>query len=158
MSKSSTLTSVFQIRKVGPVQPPTILAIVTSLFIINILINYYFLNIRLIPSGYSHLELLFAPIYEEIIFRGLVFHEMIRLFSFKKAFITSCFFFSLWHLKNIFFLSPVKLISQMFYSACIFAPITTYLVHKYKSIWPGVVLHYTNNIAAFIFWNLIVTL
>jgi hypothetical protein len=65
-----------------------------------------------------------------------------------RAVLASSVFFGLWHLKNVFWLSEYQLIHQMLYTALIFGPVTAVLALKTRTIWPGAILHYLNNLPA----------
>lgn len=59
---------------------------------------------------------LFAPIYEEIIFRGLILGALLTQLSKRQAILYSSLLFGAWHLKNIFFLDLDLLTYQMLYT------------------------------------------
>jgi len=95
--------------------------------------------------------IIFAPIYEELIFRGLFLVLLLKYFSRNKAIILSSALFGLWHLKNFPHLSSFALFYQIGYAALFIGPVLAYLATKTKTIWPGVILHYINNIIAPLF-------
>ncbi|HEY1041751.1 MAG TPA: CPBP family intramembrane glutamic endopeptidase [Candidatus Paceibacterota bacterium] len=92
--------------------------------------------------------ILFVPIFEELIFRGCILVGLTRYYSVKKSIVISSLLFGLWHFKNIFVMPIDDVVSQMLYAGLIFGPIVAYLTLRLKSIWPGVILHYLNNILA----------
>ncbi len=97
--------------------------------------------------GYPlQISILFAPIYEEVIFRGLILIGLTRFYSVRNSIIISSLLFGLWHFKNIFFIPAPELIHQILYTAFIFGPIVAWITIKTKSIWPAMILHYLNNI------------
>jgi hypothetical protein len=53
-----------------------------------------------------------------------------------------------WRLKNIFWLSEYQLTHQMLYTTLIFGPVTAVLALKIRTIWPGAIFHYLNNLPA----------
>jgi len=61
--------------------------------------------------------ILFAPIFEELIFRG-------------------------WILDDLAY--------QMIYATLVVGPLLGYMALKAKTIWPGVILHYLNNIGSLV--------
>jgi uncharacterized protein len=92
--------------------------------------------------------ILFVPITEEILFRGLILGALEIAYGPARAVVLSSVFFGLWHLKNIFWLSEYQLIHQMLYTTLIFGPITAVLALKTRTICPGAILHYLNNLPA----------
>ena len=96
------------------------------------------------PNSF-YLETLFAPIYEEIIFRGVILGILLRHFSITKAIIYSSLLFGLWHLKNIFFVDTIDLLKQICYTGFIFGPIMCMITYKTKTIWISTIIHYLNN-------------
>lgn len=92
--------------------------------------------------------ILFVPIFEEVIFRGIILVGLTRFYSIKNSIIISSLLFGLWHFKNIFVMPMNDVVSQMVYAGLLFGPVVAYITLKTKSIWPGVMLHYLNNILA----------
>lgn len=101
------------------------------------------------PNSF-YIETLFAPIYEEIIFRGIIFGVLLKHFSTIKAIALSSLFFGLWHLKNIFFIDTIEVIKQMAYTGLVFGPILAFITLKTKTIWIPTIIHYANNTLAFV--------
>jgi hypothetical protein len=99
---------------------------------------------------FCYATIIFAPIYEEIIFRGFIFNAFLKNYKVLQAVIFSSLLFGLWHFKNVFFLSPFLLIKQIAYTGFIFGPIMALITNKTKNIWPGVILHFINNIFCFL--------
>jgi hypothetical protein len=91
--------------------------------------------------------ILFVPVTEEILFRGLILGALEIAYGPVRAVVISSLFFGLWHLKNVFWLTDYQLIHQMLYTGLVFGPITAVLALKTRTIWPGVILHYLNNLA-----------
>lgn len=96
-------------------------------------------------GGPPEVWILFVPITEEILFRGLILGALEKAYSRISAVTISSILFGLWHLKNTFWMTNGDLEFQMLYTAFIFGPITAAIALKLRSIWPGVVLHYLNN-------------
>ncbi|SRR5258708_6636439 len=148
-TKNRIGSDIFEIKKFGFLTPTIQIVSISLFFVINLLWNY---------SNYQHthslfgyplaVSVFFAPIYEEILFRGFILIGLAKIYSLRNSAIITCLLFGLWHLKNIFWLSPIQLIYQMIYAAFIIGPIFIFLTLKTKSIWPGVMLHYANNILA----------
>ena len=92
--------------------------------------------------------LLLAPIYEEIIFRGIIFGGLMSLYSPVLSLIISSFLFGLWHLKNIFILPKRLLMFQMAYTGIILGPVVGFITLETGTIWIGVIIHFLNNLIA----------
>jgi len=133
--------------------PQSQILIICILYIFQIITAYIsFLNTGKIfqyPSS-SYMTLIFAPIYEEIIFRGFILNLFLIMFSSKKAIIFSSLIFGLWHLKNIFFLDSISLVKQVLYTGLIFGPAMAFISYKTKNIWISSIIHYINNVFFFI--------
>lgn len=95
----------------------------------------------------------FAPIYEEIIFRGVIFTTFLVWYSFWQALLFSSVIFGLWHLKNIFILGPRKTLFQILYAGLFFSPIVCVLSYYLHTIWIGVIVHYLNNLWSVYQWK-----
>lgn len=143
-----TYTNVFSLKKIGSFSPLHQIGIIIFLFLVSVCKEYYLAQILHQQRSYSFFTAIFAPLYEEILFRGLIFVGLTKTFSIKHSFILTSFFFGIWHLKNLLILTPLEQLYQVLYAGLIFAPITLWLVLKSKSIWPGVVFHYLNNLWA----------
>ena len=157
MNKDSNF---LHLRKAYGLSPLVQIVLISTLFSIMTLAGFIQYKQSGQMFGYPlAISLLFVPIYEEVIFRGLILGELIKLYSIKKAIFISCILFSLWHLKNIFWLTPQQLLSQILFAGLIFAPITSYIAINKKTIWIGVILHYLNNLLAGIaFFSLVFNL
>ena len=141
-------------KKVWFLSPLIQIILITLLY----LIQTYTANISFHKTGlvfgypyFSYITVIVAPIYEEIIFRGFIFHTFLSKHKPVAAIIFSSIFFGIWHFKNVFFLSQFLLIKQILYTGLIFGPVMAFSTYKTKSIWPGVILHYLNNIISFMF-------
>ena len=141
--------SIYDLKQIGPLSPIGIIISVSILFTIDTLFTYYrSIHTPELVWVTNNSFAVFAPIYEEIIFRGLLLSLLLKRFPTKQAALISTLLFGLWHLKNIFYLPPGRLLYQIFYAGLIIGPVLTYLRFRTKSIWPGVILHYVNNIWA----------
>ncbi len=89
---------------------------------------------------------MFAPLYEEVLFRGVVLGSLLKNYSKKTAILTSALLFGLWHLKNFSTLEPTALLEQVLYTGLVLGPFLAWLTLKTKSIWMGVLIHTANNI------------
>ena len=99
-------------------------------------------------GGAPDVWILFVPITEEILFRGFILGALEIAYGQTWAVIVSSALFGLWHLKNAFWMSNIDLVQEIAYTALVFGPLTGVLALKTRSIWPGVVLHYLNNLPA----------
>jgi membrane protease YdiL (CAAX protease family) len=137
-----------RIRRFGPIGPALQMAVVAALYIATTLLLAR--NFRMTGKTMygPDVWILFVPITEEILFRGLILGALEIAYGPVCAVVISSLFFSLWHLKNIFWLTDYQLIHQMLYTGLLFGPVTAILALKTRTIWPGVVLHYLNNILA----------
>ena len=134
-------------RKFGPVGPALQMTIVAAPYIVTTL--WLARGVRLTGKmmGYApDVWILFVPITEEILFRGLILGALEIAYGPGRAIMLSSLFFGLWHLKNIFWLTDHQLIHQMLYTGLIFGPVAAVLALKTRTIWPGVILHYLNNL------------
>ncbi len=74
--------------------------------------------------------IVFAPLFEELVFRGFVFRGLRERLGWKLAAVLSAALFSITHL-DFAALVPTFVIGLVF----------AYLVQKSNSIWPGIILH-----------------
>ncbi len=83
------------------------------------------------------LAVLLAPILEELIFRGIILDGFLKLYTPRKAIIWSSLLFAIFHLNP--WQLPVALILGAFIG---------WVYYKTKSIWPCILIHFTNNLMA----------
>ena len=102
------------------------------------------------PNSF-YLETLVAPIYEEIIFRGILLGLFLKQFSLFKSIVLTSILFGIWHLKNIFFVDIEELTRQIIYTGLIYSPVMCFLTYKTKTIWIASIIHYLNNFLVFLF-------
>jgi membrane protease YdiL (CAAX protease family) len=122
-----------------------------ALFVVTtLLVNSEYQTTGLAFGYPLSISLLFAPIYEEIIFRGIILFALLKKLVVWKAVLFSSLLFGVWHLKNIFYLDSYELAYQIVYTSLFFAPLMAFLTIKMRSIWPVVILHYFNNISFFL--------
>lgn len=123
--------------------------IISALFILTIIGYFFQFKVTGSMDGYPpSVSILFVPIYEELIFRGLLLKYFENLYGSIRAVLLVSFLFGLWHLKNIFWLDTNALSSQILYTMLIFSPIACWITMKTRSLWPMVILHYINNFPA----------
>jgi len=111
------------------------------IFVLNCWLVYYFF-----PS-LSFLDVIvtigFGPLAEEIFFRGWVISKLRG--NNKDKIIRSSFLFALYHLKNIYILTPLVLVYQILFAGLVVGPIFAWVRLKYNSLFPVIVLHGFNN-------------
>jgi hypothetical protein len=138
-------------RRFGPVGPVFQMALVVGLYVANTLLLARGVRLTGKMMGYDpDVWILFVPITEEILFRGFILGALEIAYGPVRAVVISSFFFGLWHLKNVFWLTDYQLIHQMLYTGLVFGPVTASLALKTRTIWPGVILHYLNNILVYL--------
>ncbi len=122
------------------------MVLVTTLYA-TMTVGYYFMVQQTGKmDGYSpSVSMLFVPIYEELIFRGVLLKFFEKHYQKIRAVLVVSILFGLWHLKNIFWLDLSSLIQQIGYTSLIFSPITCWVTLKTRSVWPAVIIHYVNN-------------
>jgi hypothetical protein len=135
-------------RQFGPVGPALQMTVVAGLYVATTLLSARSVHLTGRMMGYApDVWILFVPITEEILFRGLILGALEIAYGSTRAVVISSAFFGLWHLKNIFWLTNYHLIHQILYTTLIFGPITAVIALKTRTVWLGVILHYLNNIA-----------
>ena len=96
---------------------------------------------------------MFAPIYEEIIFRGLLFVSLINTFSLVEALVFSSLAFGIWHYKNVVYGGEKATLRQVIATGLIYGSIFAITTYLTGTIWVAVILHYLNNLAFLIKLN-----
>lgn len=126
------------------------LILISTLFVATTIFQYqYYKKTGKMYENYPvGVSILFAPIYEEVIFRGLILGGLLNFYSPTTAIVISSLLFGLWHFKNIFWETKKGLAYQMLYTGLIFGPIMALVTIWSGSIWLAVVLHYINNLVA----------
>jgi membrane protease YdiL (CAAX protease family) len=92
-----------------------------------------------------HSFLIFAPIYEEIIFRGILLATFIPLYGIVWAIVLQSVLFGLWHLRSLLFMPPRRVAIQVLYTGVILGPIFALATLWTGTIWIAVILHFLNN-------------
>ncbi|MCB9809144.1 CPBP family intramembrane metalloprotease [Candidatus Nomurabacteria bacterium] len=93
----------------------------------------------------------FASVYEEIIFRGLVFFPLLTVLSPTWVIALTSIAFGLWHLKNHQYHSRRSLLGQVIYAGLLFAPLVGVITFFAGNIWPAIIIHTLNNLLVPIF-------
>jgi hypothetical protein len=134
-------------RQFGPIGPALQIAVVAGLYGATTLLLARGVRLTGKMMGYGpDVWILFVPITEEILFRGLIVGALEIAYGPVRVVAISSPLFGLWHLKNVFWLTDDQLIHQILYTGLIFGPVTAMLALKTRTIWPGVILHYLNNL------------
>lgn len=94
------------------------------------------------------IRLIFVPIYEEVIFRGLLFGGLLILLPTIYALAVSSIFFGIWHLKNLRWDNKKRVLGQILWAGVVLGPAFALLTLWTKSISLAIILHYVNNIWA----------
>lgn len=151
--------NLFEFKTIWKFTPGFQIAAIVILYLISTMIGYHtFVQHGKILEYPLRNTVLLAPIYEEILFRGLILSLLLKIYSTKKSLIISSILFGLWHVKNVYYLDVPYLVYQIIYTTFIFGPVTAWFALKLKTIWPGVILHYLNNLLAPLSLGIIATL
>lgn len=147
----------FEFKKTWGLTPFVQVAIIVFVFILTVSHGYIeFQKTGLTQWGFPVSGFIyFAPIYEEIIFRGFILMALLKYTNVNKAIIYSSLLFGVWHFRNIFFMDLSDLVYQIAYTSLFFGPLLAYIAIKTKTIWIGVILHCLNNFLAPISWLII---
>lgn len=87
-----------------------------------------------------------APLLEELLFRGWIMDRIEG--AERDKILYSSLFFSLYHLKNVFVLSPLALLYQLLYAGLIVGPLFGWVRLRYKTLFTSILLHSGNNCVA----------
>ena len=137
----------FRFKRIGPFTREIQLILIVLLYIVTIV--GYWLQVQKTGKmdGYAPgVSLIFVPIYEELLFRGILLRFFERNYGVRVSVIVTSLLFGLWHLKNVFWLSHADLVKQVLYTSLAFSPLTCWITLRTRSVWPSVVLHYLNNL------------
>lgn len=143
------LQKLLEIGDIGKIPKKSVFYVLISLYVLSIAyyMREYSLWTQVWGYMYDHsMSVIFAPIYEEILFRGIVLIWLLQIFKNKTQVVVWWWIlFGLWHLKNFPFQSIWETIHQVIYTMFL-GFLFTYLALKYKTVWLWVILHYVNNI------------
>lgn len=95
-------------------------------------------------------NVLVSPIYEELIFRGWILSRLVRRNSTGISIVVSSLLFGLLHLRLIYWLETPALLRAMAVTGLVYGPILAYLTLRFRSLWPGVILHYAINLSYYL--------
>ena len=135
------------LRPIGKLPVTHQIVLLVLAYLASVAYYYYqWLTTGLLPLPGNHWVTIFAPLYEEVLFRGLIFGGLLAFYSKRTAIVLSSFLFGIWHLKNFSAYTPDAMLYQVLYAGLIIGPFLAWLTLKTKSIWMGVLVHTANNI------------
>ena len=102
----------------------------TDIFIKSKMFDFYFI------LNFVSLIIL-IPIYEEIIFRGIIYNDIKELFSIKSGIIVSGIIFGILHFDD----GPILLIIFTIIVTTIYGFFAAYFYEKTKTLWAPIILH-----------------
>jgi len=147
------VSELLHIKPIWKLSSQWVFFIIVGLYLCSIIYYYWQFETYGTLHWYSPahtMSIIFAPIYEEVLFRGLILIGLLKIFSQKKTVILWWgILFGLWHLKNFPFVeldfSQYWLYRQVIYTTFLWS-FLTYLALRYKTIWLWVIIHFINNI------------
>lgn len=144
------ISNILSLRHVGMLSPLTQIIIMALLYIITgfTQLPFYKKTGRLFYNYPPNSFLVFAPIYEEIIFRGVLLATFIPLYGVLWGIVLQSVLFGLWHLRSLLFMSPKRVAVQILYTGFILGPIFALITLWTGTIWIAVILHFINNFLA----------
>ena len=143
------MNTYFQLKTVLWMRPLVQVWAIVILYVLTVLWCYFeYKTTGSIFQIYPYAITIFlAPIFEEIIFRGFLQPRLIKESGLLWWIAQTSLFFGIWHVKNIFFYpTMIGLREQMLFTWCVFWPIVGYLAYRWKTIRPGVIIHYVYNL------------
>ena len=145
-----TLQEVLTLKSIGFFTPILQILTICILFVATIVVQLkeYKKTGKLWGKYPLRTSIFFVPIYEEVIFRGIILVGLMSTFTVLEAAIISSLLFGLWHFKNIVY-HPVAF--QTFYAGFIFGPIVTFVTLWSGTIWLAVIIHFLNNLISPLF-------
>ncbi len=140
----------FRFKKIGFFSKEVQLIIIIFLWTFLIIAHYGSLKETGRIDGYSltSSSLTFVPIYEEMIFRGILLKYFYTEYGKLKSILITSFLFSLWHFKNILFFetnSPHIVFAQMLDTGLTTGPLLAIICLHFKSISIPIMLHFLIN-------------
>jgi membrane protease YdiL (CAAX protease family) len=126
--------------------------LVVALFVLTVLLTHAEFVAKGTCFGFAGpaFNMLFNPIYEELIFRGWILGALARRHSNRFAIVVSSLLFGIVHIRNIYWLEPSHLIGVMLSAGLITGPIFAYATLRCRSVWVAVILHYLNNLSYYL--------
>lgn len=144
------LSNLLLLKQIWILSPLTQIVIMVILYIATGLtqLPFYKKTGRLFYNYPPNSFLIFAPIYEEVIFRGILLTTFIHLYGVVWAIVLQSILFGLWHLRSLLFMSPKRVAIQVFYTGLILGPLFAIITLWTGTIWVAVILHFLNNFLA----------
>lgn len=138
------------IKQVWILSPLTQIIIMVILYIVTGLIQvpFYKKTGKLFYNYPPNSFLIFAPIYEEVIFRGIFLATFIQLYGIVWAVILQSVLFGIWHLRSLLFMASKRVAIQVLYTGIILGPLFAIITLWSGTIWVAVILHFLNNFFA----------
>ena len=145
------MKNLFTLRSWGWITPEVQVSVIVIFFLLQSYQTWYIHEIGLWPYPAEWTQVL-APIFEEVLFRGVILGLCLQRYTVRTAIIISSVLFGLWHFKNIVYTGPdLSLYQQMIYTT-IFGLLLAWITVRLQSLWPAVLLHYANNTLAPLSW------
>lgn len=146
------ITDLLEFRRVWRIPGPLQVIAVVGLFVATVMLTHAEYLAKGTCFGFPGpaFNVLFNPIYEELIFRGWILGALACRRSGVLAIATSSLLFGLVHLRNIYWLDTPRLLQMMASAGFVTGPLFAYVTLRFRSVWPAVILHYLNNLAYYI--------
>jgi len=144
--------SLFEFRRAGPLPAAAQAAAVVGLFVLTVFLTHAEYVAKGTCFGFAGpaFNMLFNPIYEELIFRGWILAALARRGSNGSAIAISSLLFGIVHVRNIYWLDTGRLVGMMLSAGLLTGPLFAYVTLRFKSVWPAVILHYVNNLTYYL--------
>lgn len=143
------LHELLEIRDIWKFSKRNIFYVIVGLYLLSIFyyMREYSLWTPVWEYMYNHsMSVIFAPIYEEILFRWIILVWLVKVFSkHREVIIWWGILFGIWHFKNFPFMSLWENLYQVFYTVFLWW-FLTWIALKYNTVWLWVIIHYINNI------------
>lgn len=142
----------FELRRALGVPAWLQLVLVVAGFVATVLLTHREYLAKGTTFGFAGpgFNVLVAPIWEELVFRGWILGRLAQRRSATLAIALSSLLFGLFHLRNIFWLDAATLARSMLYTGLLLGPLLGWVTLRCRSLWPAVILHYANNLAYFL--------
>ena len=140
--------SLYEFRRVGPLPAWSQALAVVACWVATVLLTHREFREHGTVFGFPGpgFNVLFAPIYEELVFRGWILGTLARRRSNLLALVVSSLLFGLLHLRNVYWLEPAELARSMAYTGLVLGPAAGWLTLRTRTVWPAVLLHFAYNL------------
>lgn len=145
-------TSLLDFRRAFGVPAWLQVVLVCVLWVATVLLTYAEYRRRGTVFGFPGpaFNVLFAPIWEELVFRGWILGRLVRRHSNAFAIAVSSLLFGLLHLRNVYWLDTAQLAGSMAFTGLVLGPLLGWVTLKARSVWPAVILHFANNLVFYV--------